>query len=723
MKNSTFIISCILLAGGCVALQAQPLNKATYASMVTTAEEAAAKKDFYNALDWYEKAYEENRSDELVAAIADMHYELRDYKKAENFYKRVFRLKKGKEPKVDPQVRFRYARTLKMNGNYDEAMEQLQKVLADEATAANESLKELAQYELTGAEMAKVLRPVPRLRVENAGADVNSTFSEYSAVLTPDGKEMYFAGFNRKDVIILDGKEDDYHAKIFKSVKSSDNQWGKPTPLDEKINRPGFHTANVALSADGRRMYFTRQLISGNVVTESKIFYASQAGDGWGPAYEVTGINGNWIAKHPTVGELFGKEVLFFVSDMPGGSGGSDLFYATHKGDGIFSDPVNLGPKLNTPADEETPFYRDGTLYFSSTGHPGLGGYDIFSSAWNGATWSEPKNMGMGYNTNLDDKYFVIDKEGYNGFIVSNRDGTKSTHSKTCCDDIWTFTIEKLEVDALVGTYDIETGEALKGATVQLFELTDNQLTPVDQQSNQESNAFLFPLLLNKSYRLIAVREGYTPDTSKVFNTVGITQSKKIEQLLKLRPIPPEPVFEDVEVSINEAIRLNNIYYDFDDDKILLDAEKDLQVLYDLLTQYANMKIELSSHTDARGNDDYNINLSQRRAESARKWLVDKGIQGDRITAKGYGETQILNQCSNGVKCTDEEHRFNRRTEFKITEGPTTVTIKKTEKRVKSETDPGQPAKTGQPVKPAPNKTEPDKKKTSPPGIKRRNDK
>src|SRR5690606_19083468 len=170
------------------------------------------------------------------------------------------------------------------------------------------------------------------------------------------------------------------------------------------------------------------------------------------------------------------------------------------------------------------------------------------------------------------------------------------------------------------------------------------------------------------------------------------------------RPLPPEPEFEEIEVTLNEAIRLNNIYYDFDDDKILPDAEQDLQVLLDLMNEHKNMKIELSSHTDSRGNDEYNAALSQRRAESARQWLLQKGIAADRIVAKGYGEAQILNQCVNGIKCTDEEHRFNRRTEFKITEGPTTVTIKKKETRQK-DTTPQQQPKSGQIRKPQPQKS------------------
>jgi peptidoglycan-associated lipoprotein len=715
MKKAVFILHILTFCFISTKVAAQPISKSTYSTMVQTAEEAFAKRDYYNALDWYQKAYDENRTDELVAALAEVHYELRDYKKADNYFKRAFRLKKGKEPVIDPKIRFKYARTLKMNGNYDEAAVHLQK-LVDEAT--DEKLKELAQYELTGTEMAKVMRPVPRLRVENAGDKVNTTFSEYSAFISPTGKEMYFASFNRKDVLILDGKEENAYAKIFKSVKNTEGQWDKPVALDEKINRPEFHTSNVCLSPDGRRMYFTRQLLEGNVLSESKVFYIENTGgDSWGPANEIGGINGKYLARHPSVGELFGNEVLFFSSDMDGGQGGFDLYYATYKGNGMYADPVNLGPKINTPGDEETPFYREGILYFSSTGHPGIGGYDIFSSVWNGTTWSEPKNMGLGYNTPLDDKYFMIDKSGYSGFIVSNREGTKSTVSKTCCDDIWAFSIEKLEIDAIVGTFDGESGDPLFGAKVQLFELTDNQLTAVDEQSNPTGNVFNFPLLSNKAYRLIAVREGYYPDSSKVFNTVGITESKKMEFRLRLRPEPPKPEFEEIEVSINEAIRLNNIYYDFDDDKILPSSETDLQVLLDLMNQYPNIKIELSSHTDARGNDEYNQNLSQRRAESARNWLLGKGISANRIVPKGYGESQILNQCVNGVKCTDEEHRFNRRTEFKITEGPTTVTIKKTEKRLKS--DPKITPKP-EPPKPAPKQTVPDKKKIDNPGIKRR---
>ena len=676
------IFSIIFFLGICAAVIGQPISASTYGTKLDLAGDAVASNDYYNALKYYKEAYDERKDKALIPDIADQHYKLRDYKKAESYYQRLYKKRRGKAIEVAPETSFKYARVLKINGKYDEAIAKLQEVIAK---STDQTLKELAEYELNGAEYAKIARPVPRLEVETAGTKVNTSFSEYSAIIQDDGNTMYFTTFDRNDVIILDGEDQDYHAKIFKSSKT-DDKWGKAQPLDEKINRPGFHTGNVTFTKDGQRMYFTRQLITGNVVSESKIFYADATGDGmFGAANELGGVNGPWIAKHPAVGELFNKEVLFFVSDMDGGQGGMDLWYATHKGNGIYGDPVNMGPKVNTAADEVTPFYRDGTLYFSSTGHPGIGGMDIFNTVWNGSIWSEPKNMGVGYNSRWDDTYFTIDQEGYNGTILSNREGTKSTHGKTCCDDIYEFGISKINVDALVGTFNLETKEPLLGANVQLFERKDGKLVPVDEQSDPAGNAYNFPLLLERSYIVIAMASGFYPDTSEYINTVGLTESKKIERRLRLKPMPKEPEYETVEISLNEPIRMNNIYYDYDDDKILSDAEIDLSQIFEWMTQYPDMVVELSSHTDSRGRDAYNMDLSQRRAESAKAWLVARNIVGERIQAKGYGETQILNRCTNAVKCSEEEHRFNRRTEFKIISGPTSIEIKKTEKRLKVE--------------------------------------
>ncbi len=697
MKKSLYL-PVILFLGICTALPAQPLNRATYNTMIQLAEEQMAKKDYYRALEWYEKAYEESRDRDLVILIADLHYMLRDYRKAARWYGRA--LRRDRERKY-AEKRFEYARALKMNGDYDEAIGEFEAYIQEGKDPVK---KALAEIEKAGAEWATLAQPVEGVTITNAGKKINSKNSEYSAYLVDGMEEMYFASFHTDDIIELEINEEegepatDFEAKIYRAERTDDG-WGEPSPLPETINRPGFFHGNVTLSPDGRRMFFTRQKVSGNVLVESKIYVSEKSGNRWGAAHEVKGVNGDWIAKSPAVGELFGNEVLYFASDMDGGFGGLDIYYATYEGNGEYADPVNLGPTINTIGDEDTPFYRDGMLYFSSTGHPGMGGYDIFQSPWDGSQWGEPQNMGKGYNSPADDLFFMIDKEGYHGFLVSNRaaEGARSVHSRTCCNDIYNVSLKKIEANLLAMTFDAETKEPLSGATVQLIELLEEGGGKTESQTNDKGNAFNFPLALDRAYRVIATAENYEPDTLE-FNTVGLLDSKTFEHMLNLKPLP-----KFITITREEPFELENIYYDFDDDKILPDAEKDLQVLYELMTQYPDMVIELSSHTDARGTDAYNRDLSQRRAESARRWLLNKGIARRRIIARGYGETvpktvtaklaarypflkegDVLTEEYIEQLATEEQkeiaHQINRRTEFKILEGPTSIKVE--EKRL-----------------------------------------
>jgi peptidoglycan-associated lipoprotein len=351
-----------------------------------------------------------------------------------------------------------------------------------------------------------------------------------------------------------------------------------------------------------------------------------------------------------------------------------------------------LGTAINTPGDEETPFYRDGKLYFSSNGYPTMGGLDVFSSTWNGSEWSKPQNMGFGYNSPADDMYFSIDDKGYNGFVVSNRTGTNSIKSKTCCDDIWQITITPPVVDLKALTF--EKDKALNGTTLQLVEMTGGAMGKTESKTNTAANLFNFPLNFEYSYAILTNKEGYYPDTT-YFNTQGLSKTTTINKEIRLRPLPPpQPitVYDTIEIAINEPIRLENIYYDYDKWDILPDAAEELRFMDTLMKTYPDMVIELSSHTDSRGNDPYNMTLSQKRAESAKNYLVSQGVNADRIRAVGYGESVILNQCANGVECTDEEHRFNRRTEFKIVAGPTSIKMVKREVKSKVIPAPGSKA-------------------------------
>lgn len=704
----------ILTMGTIFTLEAQPLNKASYETMVKTAEELVDQKDYYNALEWYIKAFEEREDRALIPIIGKMNYELRDYGDAERWFTRLFRRAQDTEY---PEERFMLARSLKMQGKYDEAITAFQEFLL---LSSDPAMKQLAQLELNGAELALELPDNPQgVTIESAGRNVNSPTSEYSPTMSPDGNTLYFAALEeRREVTIVKDPGDDFYAKIYRSAKD-DDEWDKPDVLDEKINRPGYHSVNPSLSPDGRRMYFNRVLLQGNKPGETKIYWSEYGDGGWLSANEVEGVNGNYLALHPTVGELFGKEVLFFVSNMEGGHGNYDIYYATYEGAGKYSDPVNLGETINSVGNEYSPHYHDGTLYFSSDGHPGLGGYDIFYSVWDGSSWSEVKNMGKSFNSSVDDIYFRLDESGYNGYFTSNRPEGRSLKSKTCCDDIYSFNIAQLYADLVVGVFT-EDRKPLVGATVNLVKMLNDTPGETDSKTQEKGNRFDYGLALEMPYKVVATADGYYPD-SVGLNTVGLKESKTFEHrfFLKMKPVPPaEPEFDTI--TIEEAIVLENILYDFDSDRIRDEAESDLAVVKGLMDEYADMRIELSSHTDYRGDDDYNQRLSQARAESARRWLIRNGISRGRIEAVGYGETRpqtvstrvaLLNPFLNegdvltpdyidALSTTaDQEvaHLLNRRTEFKIIEGPTSITIKRTELRKKPTTKEG-PGRNSLPV-------------------------
>lgn len=703
MRSASIVLIFLGLSFSCWA---QPISKPKYEELVAFAQELFEKKDYFNALEKFQEAYDDKNEQELILPIAKLHFLLRDYDKAERWYSRL--LDKDKEGKY-AENRFEYGRALKMNGVYDEAIPQLERFVNE---TTNDSLRQLAQIEIAGAQLALELpKNSSSVEISNLGKEVNTSFSEYSPAIGRGGNELYFAAFDTKGVIVIDDPGNDkIYSKIYQVSKKEDG-WDKPKLLDPKINRPGVHNSYVSISPDGNTMFITRAVLRGNELEHSKIYYCVGGEGAWGAANEVQGVNGDYLAKDPVAGELFGKEVLFFAANIPGGYGGFDIYYATRTGEGTYSDPVNLGNVINTIGDDETPFYFNGTLYFSSTGHPSLGGFDIFYSAWNGTTWSDPANMGAGFNTSVDDHYFYLSEDGYKGFLTSNRgeDGGRSTHGKTCCDDIYAFEIAKLYADLVAGVFD-EKKQVIKGATVELVKMQNNVRGLPEAKTNPNGNRFDFGLELENAYMVIARKDGYFPD-SVAFNTVGITESKTIQQLffLKAKPVPiPEPEYDTI--SIEEAIVLENILYDYDDDRIKLEAETDLQVVYELMTEYPDMKIELSSHTDNRGNNDYNEDLSQRRAESARRWLVRKGIVRERIEAEGYGENapkavskkfatiysflkegDLLTQSYIDSLSNEEEkeaaHSINRRTEFKIIEGPTSITIKRTRLK-KNETKP-----------------------------------
>jgi len=677
MKKILFFLTIALFSA--IGAKAQPLNRATPEANLKSAQEAEADGNPYAALVLYEKYLDENKTDKQTAAkVAKLNFDLRDYEKAEKGFSRLV----NRDRKLEfTELKYWLALSMKYNGNYAEAVDMFNQYITD---GADEALKKASKREIAGCEIAKKLKQPENLMVGNIGKTANNPQTDGSPSYSAG--ELYFTSIRSKEVVVLNGKEGDWHSKVYTTTKSG-AEYGEPEPLGTEINREGWHQGNVSVSSDGKTMFFTRVELTekGQDIGTSKIFVSQKGSDGWSGANEAAGVNGDFIAKHPCEGELFGEKVLFFIANMPGGKGGFDLYYATKKSENTFGLPVNLGDVVNTPGDEASPFYQDGKLWFSSNGRPTIGGYDVFETQWNGAIWSDPKMMPLGINTSLDDLHYSRSSDGFTGFLQSNRPGPNNLKSKTCCDDIYAWELERIKVELVAKTFRLKRkgekeSQPLKGAVVTMLDVTEKKAANVDEKSNLAANDFPFTLQPEKSYMVIANAEGYKPDTV-IFNTLGVKKSTSIEKKLTLRLIKREPEYDTLR--INEPIRLDNILYDYDKDNIRPDAEPDLQSVADLMKKYPEMKIELSSHTDARGNDKYNEDLSQRRANSAVAWIVSKGIGADRIVAKGYGENQLQNKCTNGVECTEEEHQLNRRTEFKITAGPTSIVIEKVEKREK----------------------------------------
>ena len=657
----------LLLSGFVLLVQAQPLRKITYEMMVETAEKSLEEGDYYNALEYYKQAYEENKETDMALNIALTYYLLKDYDLAARYYKRVLRKDKDKQ---FFEAKLFYGKCLKRMDQYQEAYQELVEYARE--TQDPDGRKE-AMLEIRGMEMYNELPDNVEMVFKPLNDDINKAFSIYGASRYTDGN-LYFGSFDSRKKIDLNGENAEAeNARIFVATRDDQGEYTSAAPLGESINRPGYSTVHPSFSQDGQRMYFTRIILANNGIEEATIFVSFRNGQDWGAPMQLPNVNQDGShSLHPNVGELFGREVLYFISDIAGGYGGYDIYYATIESGENYSKPVNLGPAINTVDDELSPYYVDGQLYYSTNGLPGLGGFDIFVSEWDGQKWNESVNLGKGFNSTVDDVFFSINADGDEGFLLSQRpyQGKKKIISETCCDHVFRVTTRTLNINLLVEVFD-ENG-VLNDAKVELLDLSEVYPEDPVTKSNFNGNSFNFALDKNRPYKAIVSRKGYNTKTIE-FTTAGILDDYTVEKKVILEKTAPEIQI----VRINEPIRLNNIYYDYDDYAILPDAEKDLEVLLGLMEKYADMVIELSSHTDARGTTAYNQQLSQKRAESARTWLLESGINPSRINAVGYGESQILNRCQNNVDCTEEEHRFNRRTEFKIIAGPTTIEIEK----------------------------------------------
>ncbi len=392
-----------------------------------------------------------------------------------------------------------------------------------------------------------------------------------------------------------------------------------------------------------------RKQLSSDGINKLKL-YSSEKPVGqkdWSKPVELWFNDDNYSVGHPTVTSN-GKR-LYFASDMPGTLGEADIFYSDLV-EGEWAKPINMGDVINTETDELFPFiYQDSILYFASKGHLGLGALDIYRINLNNPN-DTPDNMGSPLNSKYDD--FGLIQKGNVGYFSSNRPGGKGG------DDIYRFTYTQIippipSYIVSVKAIDSETLEHIPGSIVFVEDLYNPDTVVYEENIG---DIYYFETLENQSYYARGVKSDYFA------NEISFEIGEDLGVDTLFYEIPLEKIV------VGKAIELENIYYDVNKSDIRPDAAIELDKLLKILKDNPEISIELSSHTDSRGSDPYNQKLSQRRAESAVAYIVSKGIDAERIAARGYGEERLVNRCSNGVNCSKDEHQVNRRTEFAVTD-------------------------------------------------------
>ena len=588
---------------------------------------------------------------EMLQSLGNAYYYNAEYKKALPWYEQLFQ--EGKY-KVKPEYYYRYAQTLKSVGDYTQADKMMAKFV--ELTNANDT--RAALFEENKDYQTVIKNNSGRFQLNNAS--INTENSEYGTALY--GDKIVFAGATdarkaKRGVSQWTGESfyDLYEAEHF------DQKLGSRKPFSSSINTQ-FNESTPVFTKDGNTMYFTRNNYVNRKLGSDientillKILRATKDKNGnWGNIVEVPFNSDQYNVAHPALSP--DEKYLYFASDMPGSFGNSDIFRVEILGDNQYGTPENLGNIINTAGRESFPYIsKDNVLYYSSDGIPGLGGLDIFAVKFNadGST-SKPVNIGMPGNSADDDFCFVFNSDSKIGFLTSNRPGGKGK------DDIYSFHEDKpllfscqKNIKGIVK--DAKTKAVIANAKVIL---SDKVMKEVGKDQSKTDGTFTFEKVnCNDShYYLRGEKEKY--ETAEVNVTVG--KDEVVYEIL----LNPREVAIKKGMDLAKVFEIKEIKFDYNKADIRSDAAVELTKIVEVMREYPKMKIDIRSHTDSRGADSYNLKLSDRRAKATLEWIVKQGIDRKRLKAKGYGETRLVNGCSNGVPCTEEEHQENRRSEF-----------------------------------------------------------
>ena len=617
----------------------------------------SAAKDFerynyVNAQKSYVKFAESgDESIEVVKSLADTYYLNSQYDKAAVWYNKLLT---NYSDQISAEYYFKASLSLKSLGDYkgadyimSEYIKRTDKIIIRNEFNSNQ------QY-LDTIEKNSNIYSISRTSINSSKSDFGPSYYGSSQVV--------FASANKGS-----GSEDyTWTGEPFLDLHIADidvnGDLVNNTPFKGDINTK-FHESSTTFTKDLKTMYFTRNnYFKGEEnwddenTVKLKLYRASMQEDNtWGNVKELPFNSDQYSVAHPSLS--LDEKRIYFSSDMPGTFGKSDIWYVDIIDKENYGRPVNLGPTINTEERESFPYISsENVLYFSSNGLIGLGGLDVFMTVLNSKGFpTATANLGEPVNSRYDDFGLIINPEINRGYLSSNRDGFDGSSS----DEIYTF-FEDICLVSLAGVVtDIRTGDLIPGSKVQLIgedlEVIAEQIVGEDARYNFKKDIIDCSIL----YRITAGNgKAYKP-ASKDLTTPSISQDIIVDLAL-------DWATECAPNDLGCILELKPLYFDFDKSFIRTDAAVELQKVLEAMNEYPEMIISFESHTDSRGNDIYNENLSERRAKSTRGWLLDRGISPDRLTAKGFGESQLLNQCANGVRCSEEEHQQNRRSFFRI---------------------------------------------------------
>ncbi|MBN4052225.1 MAG: hypothetical protein COC01_04875 [Bacteroidetes bacterium] len=658
--------------------------------------------DYYAGIDLYLKAIQkEPKKPFITERLATAYEVIRDYRNAMKWYKKTMELNPG----LYPLSKFKYGQMLKMNGKYHEAKAVFLSLQSSYTGPTVSAYKKWIKAEIDGCDLAldAMNNPEP-IEIEHLNSNVNAAYNDFAPVKF-EGNLLYSSlpldsllTFNR-------GKGSGFYTQLYLSKKNGGG-WEKGKRFTQApFNVKDQHTANGSFSPDMKRFYFTRCELNqkGNMICA--IFVSHKIAKRWDEPVKLDEVINNpvFTSTQPAIGlDPRGKEVLYFVSDRGKGIRSYDIWFAELKEDKErYKIPKKLSKTINTQGDEMTPFYdfENRTLYFSSTGHPGFGGYDIFKTSPFDRNWGIPENLGAPVNSSTDDLYYILDNSPDTGYFVSNRPGSITIKGETCCDDIYRFYPTpiklKLAIEGWVLDKKDSTHTSISTANIELYKIEDSTKQTILSVSFPEDKMYFFELEPDCNYVIVASAKYYSKRDS-TFNTVGVLRSDTLRLDLFLARLDTQltsstgdiksvgsKILKEAIVSDTKSIKeqfstlegeknivLKNVYFEFDKASLKEKSKKNLDELYGFMVEYPEMIIELSAHTDSKGSDTYNMVLSQKRAETVVSYLVEKGIVNKRLVAKGYGETKpiALNTLPDGTD-NPKGRQLNRRIEIKALSG------------------------------------------------------